>query len=174
MKILQVANWYIPNHGYQEYFLADAWQRMGHDVLNVAGTNIYPREGFSKMNISPDQSRVTPGLYEELGTKVQRLPSIELRNRILLSTQLEPLVLEYNPDLTVVHGITGINSFRLARLKHKSLKPFRLVCDEHLLLSNLQSGIIGTIFYKAFRQIATPMLENSVDAFVFLMVLIIG
>ena len=126
MKVLQVVNWYIPEYGYQEYFLADAWQRAGHEVLTVAGTKIYPREAYSEIGQLDRPRIVEPGEYVESGTTVRRLPSREVRNRVFLSRRLETLVHEFAPDTVVAHGVTSPNAFRLARVKKKTGKPFQI------------------------------------------------
>ena len=166
MKVLQVVNWYIPEYGYQEYFLADAWQRAGHEVLTVAGTKIYPREAYSEIGQLDRPRIVEPGEYVESGTTVRRLPSREVRNRVFLSRRLETLVHEFAPDTVVAHGVTSPNAFRLARVKKKTGKPFRFVCDEHMLRTNSQNGLAGKVFYGTFRQTLAPRLVRAVDAFV--------
>ena len=166
MRIVQVANWYIPEYGYQEYFLADAWQRMGHDVLTIAGTQVYPRQGYHKVDGLHRNRKVAPGRYDEHGTPVLRLPALELRIRTLLSPRLESLVREVEPDIVVVHGLATFNSVRMARLKRKTSKPFRLVCDDHMISANTQGGLLGRAFYRAVRRFVTPALLNTVDAFV--------
>ena len=165
MRILQVANWYMPEHGYQEYFLADAWERMGHKVLTIAGTQVYPREGYGEFQLLAERRTVPAGLHRERGTDVWRLPCLELRNRVVLSTNLESVARRFEPDRVLVHGLTTFNALRMARLKKRTQKPFRLICDDHLLSSNVQNGIKGKLFYAAFRRLATPALLRSVDVF---------
>ena len=166
MKVLQVVNWYIPEYGYQEYFLADAWQRAGHEVLTIAGTKIYPHEAYSEIEQLDRPRVVEPGEYVENGTVVRRLPSREVRNRVFLSRQLEVLVREFAPDTVVAHGVTSPNAVRLTRLKNKTDKPFRFVCDEHMLRTNSQNGLVGKAFYGTFRGALAPRLAKAVDAFV--------
>ena len=166
MQILQICQWYIPEYGFQEYFLADAWQRMGHEVVSIAGTHVYPRAGYGQIEGLARQRKVPPGQHQELDTDVWRLPCLELRHRTFLSTKLEALVRELAPDMVLVHGVTSANLLRLARLKGKTRKPFRLICDEHMLSTNTQNGITGKLFYGTFRRLVTPALLRSVDIFV--------
>ena len=113
MRILQVANWYIPEYGYQEYFLADSWQRMGHDVRTITGTKVYPHAEFGRIEGLVRRRKVAPGRYQESGTNVYRLRCVELLGRVKLSTKLESLVRDFMPDMVLVHGVTTLSSWSM-------------------------------------------------------------
>ena len=165
MRILQVCQWYIPEYGFQEYFLADAWQRMGHEVLSVAGTQVYPNGGYGEIEGQVRQRKVAPGLHQERGTDVYRLPCFELWHRTILSPKLESVVREFEPDIVLTHGVTSPNALRISRLKRRSQKPFRLICDDHLISEIVHDRLRDKIFYAVFRRIVTPALLRSVDVF---------
>lgn len=165
MRIVQVCQWYIPELGYQEYSLAETWMRIGHEVLTVAGTQMYPRGAYPAGQMVETRRKVPPGRREESGTDVWRLPSLELRVRSFLSRRLESVVIDFKPDTVLVHGVTSPNAVRMARLARKSRHPFRLVCDDHLIASNMQVGVAGKLFYSIFRRFVTSRLMRSVDMF---------
>jgi len=165
MRIVQICQWYIPELGYQEYSLAETWTRMGHEVLSIAGTQMFPRGAYPAGELAERRRKVPSGRSEESGTDVWRLPSLELRVRSLLSHRLESVVLDFEPETVLVHGVTSPNAVRMARLARKSQHPFRLVCDDHLIGSNMQVGVAGKLFYNAFRRFVTSRLIRSVDMF---------
>lgn len=166
MRIVQVTQWYMPEYGYQEYFLAVSWQKIGHEVYTIAPTHVYPHTRFGRIEGLQRSRKVKPGTYEEFGTKVYRLPCIEFRHRTFLSPQLEYLVRLLRPDLVLVHGVTNLNPFRMVVLKRRMGSSFRLLCDDHMTYSVLQKGTAGRTFYSIFRFLSAKLLIPYVDVFV--------
>jgi glycosyltransferase involved in cell wall biosynthesis len=77
---------------------------------------------------------------------------------------LERAVVGFKPDIIIVHGVVGISSIRIARLRSR-LATAKLIFDDHMTY-NATRGSWTRILYGIFKKVFTPMLLKTVDFFV--------
>ncbi len=135
MKILHVIDYFQPQMGYQETYLAREQIKAGHDVV-VLTSNRY-RQIFFQGQRQHDTlgQRTTPvGFAIENGIPVQRLPvRMEAVSRPWLKG-LEAKIIELAPDAIHVHGLVSLTAWRVARLKRRQpgLAQTTLLVDDHM------------------------------------------
>jgi len=164
MKIAHVINYFQPQLGYQETFLAKEQSRSGHDVSVVTSDRYYPFPDYDETYSGLLGTRVCgSGKRVEEGITVFRLPiAFEFKYRVWLQG-LEETLLELQPELVIVHGLLA-NAFRAAKLRNNGLQ-FRLIVDEHLINLVRQENILASC-YNAFKKHRLKRHLHSVDKFV--------
>jgi len=70
-------------------------------------------------------------------------------------------MIELEPDLVIVHGITNISAVRIAGLKNRSRK-FKLVYDDHATTDNATGRM--KVLYPLFRWLFSPGIQRAADA----------
>ncbi len=164
LKVLHIIDHFYPVLGYQETFLAKAHGRH-HESLVVTsdrfGKGIYlPNKNLLKKRV------IGSGLFTEEGIKTLRLPTlldVEPFNKPWL-IGLERAVVDFKPDVIIVHGVASITSIRIAKLKSK-LPAAKFIFDDHMTNNATRRGWT-LLTYAIFRRVFTPMLLKAVDLFV--------
>jgi glycosyltransferase involved in cell wall biosynthesis len=149
MKIVHLCNYFQPKLGYQEYFLALEHSKMGHEVHVVTSERYYPFPDYDNTTrpILGDRM-IGAGVSEYEGFTVIRLNiAFEFRQRVWLKG-LKKTLTELQPDLIICHGIGNFNALRAARWK-KELK-YKLIVDDHMLVSERNESVFGKLYYKTF------------------------
>jgi glycosyltransferase involved in cell wall biosynthesis len=162
MRIIHVIDYFQPKLGYQETFLAREHARAGHDVYVVTSDRynriVYSGDAAAKLLGSRIQNA---GFFVEEGIQVWRLKTLfELPNIIWLAGLKEKMI-ELEPDLVIVHGITNISAVRIAGLKNKSRK-FKLVYDDHATPDNATGRM--RLLYPVFRWLFSKGIRRAADA----------
>lgn len=162
MRILHVIDHFYPLLGYQETFLAK-FHAFNHEVLVITSDRC--SEILYKTNRNLFKRRIIgSGLFIEEGIKVLRLPVLfELFENPWLNG-LEMAVVDFNPDVLIMHGVVNFTSIRVVKLKRK-LPKIRLIIDDHMTY-NATRGSWTKFFYSFFRAIFTPIFISTVDSFV--------
>jgi glycosyltransferase involved in cell wall biosynthesis len=164
LRILHITDYFHPILGYQETFLAKAQSR-NNDTLVITS------DRYAKMIYVPNKNLlkkrvIGPGYFVERGIKVLRLPTlfekIAFNHPWLMG--LEQCIVNFKPNLIIVHGVVSITSIRIARLKSK-LPLTRLIFDDHMTKNATRGGWINLI-YKIFKRFFTPLLLKAADGFV--------
>ena len=164
LRILHIIDHFYPVLGYQETFLAKAHSRTNETL--VITSDRYVQALFVANKSLLKQRVIGPGYYIERGIKVLRLPAlldIPPINQLWL-VGLEQAVVNFKPDIVIVHGVVSITSVRIARLKSK-LPNAKFVFDDHMTYNATRGGWTR-VMYKIFRRIFTPILLKTVDLFV--------
>jgi len=132
MKILHIINYFQPQIGYQEVFLAKEQIKQGHDVSVITSDRYYPFVDFDKTYKNLLGDRICGSGFSKMdGIPIYRLKTLgEIKFRVWL-LGLEQKVEELNPDYVHVHAVLA-NAFRMMKLKKKGMK-FKLVADEHII-----------------------------------------
>lgn len=160
LRILHVIDHFYPLLGYQETFLAK-FHSFNHETLVITS------DRYSKIMYNANRNlfkKIGSGLFIEEGIKVLRLPVLfELFENPWLNG-LEKAVVDFNPDVVIVHGFMNLTSIRLVKLKRK-LSKIRLIIDDHMTY-NATRGSWTKFFYCFFKTVFTPMFISSVDSFV--------
>ncbi len=132
MKIIHTINYFQPQLGYQEYFLAKEHAKLGHDVHVITSDRYYPIEDYDNTAKPVLGERIlTPGETKYEGFTIHRLEIlIENGARVKLKN-IEELIYAIKPDLVINHGVTSnylINNVVRCQRKLK----FKLICDNHM------------------------------------------
>jgi len=164
LRILHIIDHFYPVLGYQETFLAKAHTRNNETLVITSDRYI---KAFYIANKSLLKRRVIgSGYFIERGIKVLRLPTlfdIPPFNKPWL-VGLEQAVVDFKPDIIIVHGIVSITSVRIARLKLRLLTA-KLIFDDHMTY-NATRGSWTRLIYRMFKKIFTPILLKAADVFV--------
>jgi len=164
MKIVHIINYFQPQLGYQETFLAKEQIRRGHDVSVVTSDRYYPFVNYDNSYRNLLGKRICgSGQSIEEGIPVFRLPSIwEVKYRVWLQG-LEATILKVQPDFVIVHALLA-NAFRLMRLRKCGLN-FKLVVDEHLIDLVRKQNVVACV-YNSFKRTRLKKRIRFVDKFV--------
>ncbi len=169
MKIVHVADYFMPELGYQDTFLALAELRQGHDVTVITSDRYRPFENYSE-TVGPllGPRMVGPRRRLEEGIDVIRLPvSVEVHFRCWLRG-LAQAVVSLSPDVVIVHGVATGQASRLARIRARqrarSGKDFKLIVDDHMTPG--RSTLAHSVAYRLFRRLGVPSLLREADGLV--------
>jgi len=164
LNVLHVIDHFYPALGYQETFLAKV-HSYRHNVL-VITSNKFEKRIYESNKAILKTSSLKPGLHVEEGLKVLRLPSFfdspPFYKPWLIG--LEHAILNFKPDVIIIHGVMGFQSIRIARLK-KWLPKVTLIVDDHMTYNAMRGKYVIPL-YNLFRTAFTPLLLKSVDFFV--------
>ena len=135
MKIVHVIDFFQPQAGYQETYLAIEQAKLGHDVSVVTSDlnkNILYSKSAEKVLLRNIND--VCDLYLENGIKVYRLKTrCMILNRPWI-IGLEDVIRSVSPDVVHMHIMFNLSSVRIAVLKLR-LRNFRLIYDEHTTFS---------------------------------------
>jgi glycosyltransferase involved in cell wall biosynthesis len=147
---VHLCNYFQPKLGYQEYFLSNEHSKMGHEVTVVTSERYFPFPDYDNTVYPVLGKRVgDAGEFDYEGFKVIKLNiAFEFSKRVWLRG-LKGVLKRLQPDVVICHGIGNFNALRAARLKSKL--GFKLVVDDHMLISEKNNSIIGQLYYKAFN-----------------------
>lgn len=158
---MHVIDYFQPQWGYQETYLAKEQQRLGYEVVVVTSERY---RSTILENPSSGSRFKQKRIYLEEDIKTYRLKVIfEGMHRVWLRG-LSHIIQDLTPDVVHMHGIFNITSVRLAFLK-LHLKNFRLIYDEHGAFSSLQPGL-RNIICPFFRLFFKALLLRASDGFV--------
>ena len=164
MNILHIINHFYPRLGYQETFLAKEHSYQ-HNVL-VITSNKFEKRIFESNKALLKKRILEPGFYSEEGVEVLRLPALfdnpPFYEPWLIG--LEHAVINFKPDVIIIHGVVNFSSIRVAKIR-KKLHRTKLIVDDHMTF-NATRGDLVLPLYGLFKRMFTPLLLNSVDCFV--------
>jgi glycosyltransferase involved in cell wall biosynthesis len=164
MKIVHVIDYFYPQLGYQETFLAKTEVKQGHDVY-VLTSNLFGEEIYQANQNILKHKKKNVGFLLEREIKTIRLSAIPIplvNNLFLIG--LEDVLTYIKPNIIICHGIASLNSIRLAKLK-KHLINVKIIFDDHMTYHNTRGGIYNLIYYL-FKKLAMPSILDSSDQMV--------
>lgn len=167
LKIVHIVNYFQPQLGYQEYFLAKAFKEMGHESHVVTSNYYFPYPDY-KRNFQTilGNRKLSPGRFKELGITTLRLPTLELvsGSQVLLQ-HLSKTLDQLKPDLVICHNPYLLISYQIARLKQKF--GFKLIFDTHAAAfnTNLNDTLAKRIYMLWFVNFAVPPILKAADGF---------
>ena len=162
MNIIHVTDYFEPQLGYQETFLAREHAKMGHNVIVVTSDRYEPRIYKANKDLLKSRGQKS-GFYIEEGIKVWRLKTLfELPHAIWMRS-LEKKILELEPDIVIVHRIIKFETIRIAALKNKGA-DFKLICDDHMTFDNSRSPL--RLLYPLFRWTFSRGIQKAANAIV--------
>jgi glycosyltransferase involved in cell wall biosynthesis len=154
LRVLHVIDHFYPRLGYQETFLAKEHQKE-NTVLVICSNN------FEKSIYRPNRElyqtgKVAPGQRIEEGVPTRRLLGIldgfPFHKPWLFS--LEKTILDFDPDVIIVHDFVSLSTLRIAKLATK-LPRTRMIFDDHMTYDAFRGSwvlslhrLFGVIFSK--------------------------
>src|SRR3989338_6235374 len=107
MKIVHLMGYFMPEFGYQEYYLAKEHAKMGHDVHVIASDRLYPFKNIKKMfedSCLRYYGRKRKAALSRIeGIKVHWLPRIIEYNDFILCRNLKQTLEKIRPDIVFAH-----------------------------------------------------------------------
>ncbi|MBI2541595.1 glycosyltransferase family 4 protein [Candidatus Woesearchaeota archaeon] len=150
MKIVHLMGYFVPELGYQEYYLAKKHKEVGHDVYVITSDMLYPFPNIENMlkeaGIKDTSRKRKPGFSVVDGIKVYRLPHIIEYSDFILVKDLKKTLEKIRPDVVFAHESRQATP-ALAALYKKKL-GYRLVVDQHDFYHRIPSH---TLWRKAAR-----------------------
>ncbi len=133
MKIVHLMGYFVPEFGYQEYYLAKKHKQMGHDVYVIASDLLYPFPNIETM-LKEAGARETsrkrkPGFSMMDGIKVYRLKHIFEYSDFILVKGLKNTLAKIKPDVVFAHeSRQGLPALAAC---YKNKIGYKLVVDQH-------------------------------------------
>lgn len=161
MKIAQVAAYFQPEFGYEEYYISRYLARMGHDVSVITSDRIFPFKNYKKLLTEIGSKYTTRkrgiGIERMEGFTVYRLPVvIELLTDFNLILNMRETLERIQPEIVHIHEpIQGGSA--LAAL-HKDL-GFKLLIDQHGYATTFDASktLKNRIAHQLFMVFRRPM-----------------
>lgn len=157
MKIVHLMGYFVPEFGYQEYYIAKQHKKMGHDVYVIASDTIYPFSNIKKMfkdvGITIETRKRKSGFEVIDGLKVHWLPHIIEYSDFILCKGVGKVLKEIKPDIVFAHESRQGLTCQAAPYKEKL--GFKLVTDQHDFYHKIPGKIkslLRNIEYFGFRK----------------------
>lgn len=165
MKIVHLIDYFQPQIGYQETFLAKQQIKMGHAVCIVTSDRYFPFPYYENSvgNIL-GKRYIGPKRQEEEGISTIRLSSIEIpKTNVIYLRNLESTLSALNPDFILCHGVYSFTSYRAARYK-KKLRT-KLIYDTHAssFNTNFSSSIPKRAYHFIFKHFFSRKIIKAAD-----------
>lgn len=165
MRIAHIANFFVPELGYIEYYLAKKEQIMGHEVCIITSDRYpYSDKRFHK---SASSYQIEDGL------KVYRLPCVfELSDEVFLPLgAFKKSLLDFRPDVVHVHSTLSPIGFASTLFKKSgSYKIVSNVISGQLIAKKLSLSVrlqlaVKYAFLKVFARTLWLAMAEKIDAF---------
>ena len=125
--------YFVPELGYQEYYLAKKHAAMGHEVYVIASDRLYPFPNIENMlkeaGIKNTSRKRDVGLSTLEGIKVYRLKSYFEYADFILCFGLKGVLEKIKPDVVIAHesrqGLTALGAW------YKKRFGYKLIVDQH-------------------------------------------
>lgn len=157
MKIVHLMGYFVPELGYQEYYLAKKHKEMGHDVYVIASDLLYPFQNIEKMFEDAGYSyrgRKRKGAFSVFdGIKVYWLPHWIEYNDFVLCFGVMNTLEKIKPDIVFAHESRQGLSCQAAFYKDRF--GFKFVVDQHDFYHDIPGKIktiLRAIEYFGFRK----------------------
>jgi len=157
MKIVHIMGYFVPELGYQEYYIAKEHKKMGHDVHVIASDMLYPFSNIKKMftdagiKYTDRKRKKTYSIVD--GLKVHWLPHFIEYNDFILCKEVRKTLEKIKPDIVFAHesrqGLTCQAAF------YKESLGYKLVVDQHDFYHKIPGKIktiVRNIEYFGFRK----------------------
>ena len=157
MKIVHIMGYFVPELGYQEYYIAKAHKKMGHDVHVIASDMLYPFSNIKKMfkdagiKYSGRKRKENYSIID--GLKTHWLSHFIEYNDFILCKEVKKTLEKIKPDIVFAHesrqGLTCQSAF------YKDSLGFKLVVDQHDFYHKIPGKIktlLRNIEYFGFRK----------------------
>lgn len=164
MKVVHVADFSVPQLGYQELLLAVWSAKQGNEVHLVTSNRNPPAPDYQASFGSLLGPRELPaGISEHRGVTIHRLPVLaEVRTRVLLKG-LASTIRELAPDAIFGHGTMSPTALTVTHAGAGMDVPVFL--DNHMLFSVMDASAGGRAAYGLSKQVMRRYLAPRVEKF---------
>jgi glycosyltransferase involved in cell wall biosynthesis len=167
MNIVLAINHFQPQIGYQEFFLCNEWQKLGHQVTVVTSNYYFPFPEYEK-SVQPilGERKRKIGQSTERGIKTIRLPAgLTLNGMVLTLSNLTVTLKRLQPDVVFGDGVYYPLAWQLARLKNKL--NYQLIFDTHASTFNtqLRDTLPKKLYMLLFKFFCLPLIKQRADGF---------
>ncbi len=164
MKILHVADYLMPQMGYQEFVLAKWNARHDHDVHIVTSDRYRPVPDYDRTwgrLLGP--RFIGAGVNVTQGVTVHRLSvRLEIKRRVWLAG-LRQKIEDIDPEIVFCHGTSSPLAFALPSISRRLGVP--LLMDGHMVFVNQRRGALGRAYYAVLKTLTERRLVGSVHKF---------
>ena len=170
MNIVIVTAYYQPKLGYQQYFLAKSFEKMGHTCTVVTSDRFFPFPSYDKSFKKILGIRiVSPGSFIEREIKTIRLKTlIEVpSNATLVMNDMDSTIKSLKPDIVIGCNAFTPVGFQIANAVSKiEKKPF-LILDSHAATfnSSVDDSLIKRFYFKFFSLFLRKKILKHTDVF---------
>lgn len=170
MNIAIVTAYYQPKLGYQQYFLAKAFEKLGHTCTIVTSDRFFPFPSYEKSFQKVLGNRiVSPGVFKERGIKTIRLKtSVEVASNATLVFQgLNSTIKSLDPDIVIGCNAFTPAGFQIAHAVSKlKVKPF-LILDSHAATfnSSVDDSLVKKVYFRFFTMFLKGTILKNTDFF---------
>ena len=172
MKIVHLMGYFVPELGYQEYYLAKKHKDMGHDVYVIASDLLYPFPNIGEMlnDAGKGASRRRKAGFEIIdGIKVYRLRGFFEYSDFIIAKGLKKTLEKIKPDAVFAHeSRQGLPALAAC---YKNKVGYRLVVDQHDFYHKIPNHplwkrVIRFLDYFLFRKFIVNYSLNKADGIV--------
>ena len=162
--------YFVPELGYQEYYLAKKHKDMGHDVCVIASDLLYPFrniEAMLKEARAKNTSRKRKAGFSIVdGTKVYRLKHFFEYSDFILARGLKSTLSKIKPDIVFAHesrqGLPALATF------YKNKIGYKLIVDQHDFYHKIPNhplwkNILRFLDYFLFRKFIVDYSLSKAD-----------
>jgi glycosyltransferase involved in cell wall biosynthesis len=164
MKIIHVADYVMPDMGYQEFILPKWNAKHGHSVHIITSDRYTPVPDYDstwKEILGPRRIGFSTKILNDV--TIHRLPvRLEFKRRIWLSG-LKVKIKEIQPDIVFCHGTSSPLAFKLAKICKQLHIP--LIMDNHMAFVAQGKGLTATIYYFLLKLVTKIYINNRVQHF---------
>jgi len=133
MKIVHLMGYFVPELGYQEYYLAKKHKKMGHDVYVIASDMLYPFPNIEEMlkesGVKHTSRKIKSGFSIVDGINVYRLPSLIEYSDFVFCSGIKKTLEKIKPDVVFAHesrqGLPALAAY------YKNKTCYKLIVDQH-------------------------------------------
>ncbi|MBS3132147.1 glycosyltransferase family 4 protein [Candidatus Woesearchaeota archaeon] len=133
MKIVHAVGYFVPELGYQEYYLAKKHREMGHDVHVITSDMLYPfpdiEEMLKEAGAKDTSRKRKAGLAVIDGIKVHRLRHFFEYSDFIACGGFKECLKKIRPDIVFSHE--SRQAFTLPAAFYKKKIGYRLIVDQH-------------------------------------------
>lgn len=167
MRILISIDYFQPQLGYSEAYLAGELKSMGHTLLVFTSNYYFPFPSYKDTVMSILGNRkLRSGKSKWKGIEIVRQSMLlEIFNRAIYLGHREILE-KFKPDIVIANKVAGFNTFVFSLLKETY--KYKLVCYDSHLPSEINKGnrFVKEFFYWLFRFFVAPIINYRVDKFI--------
>lgn len=173
MKIIHLMGYFLPEMGYQEYYLAKKHKDMGHDVHVIASDMLYPFPDIENMleeaGIKDASGKRKAGFSIVDDIKVYRLKHFFEYSDFILASGLKKTLEKIRPDVVFAHesrqGLPAMGAY------YKNKIGYKLVVDQHDFYHKIPNHplwkrILRFLDYYCFRRFVVGYSLRNADKIV--------
>jgi glycosyltransferase involved in cell wall biosynthesis len=155
MKIAIVCGHFVPEMGYVEVHLANAFQQLGH-TLKVITSN---KTSFSAQHINLEENKEEAHLNYE----VVRLTPWFSYGQIVVAKGINKEIAAFQPDKVIVVGLGKIFPKEVFQIKNRKFELITLLGDNEDTYNKLSKSLVGKIKRSVLQQLfKAPVYELAI------------